>query len=498
MATLTTAAIYCRISQDSEAKGFGVARQLADCEALCAARGWSVAGTYTDNDVSAYSGKRRPEYERMMADLADGKVNAIVASNPDRLHRAPKELEAFIDAVQDGGALVATVTSGDYDLSTADGQLQARIRGDVARHESQIKSERVLRALVDIAKRGGPHGGRRPYGFMPDRVTVDPHEAKIIREAAEAIIAGQSVRSLCLRFNARGDFTPGGKPWDNTTLTRMLVRPRLIGKREHNGRLHDAAWQPILTPAQQTQVRVILDGHAAPVHHEGRKLLSGLVFCAVCGRGLQHKPAVANRRRTYVCPVPPFGHSCVAIAAEALEATVIGEVRRVSKLNVRITPPVVTLTDTDVYRARLDELAAAYARGTIDLSQLETATGDLRGRIADAERRNAESTEAALAASTAQRVRQWDELTDDERSGALRRLVHVVIVHRAKVRRPGRVFDPSRVQIILRAALYDDSADEPVLQRVDGRAITELAPVELAALSIGKLDPASGHRYIDA
>ena len=58
-----------RISKDKTGGGLGVARQRADCEALAASLGWSVAGVYENNDISAYSGKRRPSYERMLADL---------------------------------------------------------------------------------------------------------------------------------------------------------------------------------------------------------------------------------------------------------------------------------------------------------------------------------------------------------------------------------------------------------------------------------------------
>jgi site-specific DNA recombinase len=67
-----SAAIYARISADVEGKSLGVARQVEDCRTLAADRGWPVGAEYVDNDVSAYSGKPRREYERMLADLACG------------------------------------------------------------------------------------------------------------------------------------------------------------------------------------------------------------------------------------------------------------------------------------------------------------------------------------------------------------------------------------------------------------------------------------------
>lgn len=65
-----SAAIYARISADVEGTGLGVARQLEDCRKLAADRGWPVGDEYVDNDVSAFSGKPRREYARMLPILA--------------------------------------------------------------------------------------------------------------------------------------------------------------------------------------------------------------------------------------------------------------------------------------------------------------------------------------------------------------------------------------------------------------------------------------------
>src|SRR5215207_9820893 len=91
------AALYLRISQDRNGQQLGVERQREDCVRYAAARGWDVAGLYVDNDVSASSGRRRPEYERMLADVVTGTVDAVVSWDLDRLHRRPVELERFID-----------------------------------------------------------------------------------------------------------------------------------------------------------------------------------------------------------------------------------------------------------------------------------------------------------------------------------------------------------------------------------------------------------------
>ena len=57
--------------------GLGVERQRVDCEKLAAALGWTVVDTYIDNDISAYTGQRRPQYERLLNDIGVGRIKGV-------------------------------------------------------------------------------------------------------------------------------------------------------------------------------------------------------------------------------------------------------------------------------------------------------------------------------------------------------------------------------------------------------------------------------------
>lgn len=98
--------------------------------------GGEIVSEHVDNDMSAYSGKRRPAYQAMLERLEAGEGEGIIAWHPDRLHRSPLELEAFISVLERTGAAVVTVQGGDYDLSTATGRAMARTIGAWSRHEA--------------------------------------------------------------------------------------------------------------------------------------------------------------------------------------------------------------------------------------------------------------------------------------------------------------------------------------------------------------------------
>src|SRR5215211_4059243 len=174
---LVRAGIYARISSDREGDGLGVTRQMEDCERLAERKGWRVAERYVDDDVSAYGGKCRPEYARLLDDLRSGVIDGVVVWHLDRLHRQPKELEEFFDVCKAARVDDLATVTGRINLADPDGQFQARILGAVAKKESDDKSRRIRRKHEEIAASGKVSGGgSRPYGYEADKRTVRPAE----------------------------------------------------------------------------------------------------------------------------------------------------------------------------------------------------------------------------------------------------------------------------------------------------------------------------------
>src|SRR6266545_7659379 len=132
MATPRAAAIYARICSDQDGTALGVARQLADCRDLAGRLGWTVADEYVDNDLSAYSGKRRPAYERMLDDLRDGLRDAVIVYHADRLTRRPIELEQFVEVLTAANVPhVRFVAGADVDVANGDGLMVLRMMAAV-------------------------------------------------------------------------------------------------------------------------------------------------------------------------------------------------------------------------------------------------------------------------------------------------------------------------------------------------------------------------------
>ncbi|MER7050339.1 recombinase family protein [Streptomyces jumonjinensis] len=333
------AAIYCRISQDRGGAGLGIARQEEDCRALCARIGWHVVTVYPDNDVSAYSGAPRPQWRQLLEAIDRGEVDAIAVWHVDRLTRSPRELEDVIDLADRRGIELATV-SGEIDLATPTGRMIARMLGAAARHEAEHKAERQKRQRRQAAEAGRVSGGgKRPFGYQDDHLTVHEEEAVIIREGARRVLANESLSSVCRDWQERGIVSPAGKPWKPSGLRRMLASARISGRREHTPRgswegtrpllgeiVADAVWPAIISQEDSDRLRKVLSDPARRRHVEGETkrsyLLSGILQCAKpredgtpCGWGLTGRPRSGVPR--YVCPNTPGTDACAGTATNA-------------------------------------------------------------------------------------------------------------------------------------------------------------------------------------
>jgi DNA invertase Pin-like site-specific DNA recombinase len=299
------AAIYSRISKDATGHAAGVKRQEGDCRQLAEDKGWEVVQVYRDNDISATSGRRRPGYEGMLGAIQDGQVQAVVAWHPDRLYRRMSDLESLIDLVDSHKTKIATVMAGEVDLSTASGRGTARILGSVARMEVERSSERITAAFRAKASKGKPHrGGVRPFGYMWDgtRFVPVPDEAKLIREGAKRILAGESRRRITQDWHARGVRTQQGKPWSVTRLADVMRSPMIAGLRTYQGEVvSDGDWKPILDRKTWERVGRTLKRAGKLQSGRQRHVLSGLVVCGNCGSKMFAKYRSERGTRTYAC-----------------------------------------------------------------------------------------------------------------------------------------------------------------------------------------------------
>lgn len=376
MATAATTAIYTRISRDATGEEAGVERQEKLCRELAGRMGIEEVVVYSDNDVGASSrtgNKPRPSYTAMLDAVRAGVISRIIAYSNSRLTRRPAEWMEPIALAESGALQIATVASGRYDLTTADGRAIAITVAAWDSAEAERISERQTVTFRDNALQGKVKRQRqRPFGWEDDAVTLREEEASLIREAVKKLKQGASVASIRDEWEAAGVRTAaGGERWEHGVLKRVLVGWRTAGVRTYRrepvrdaaGELVMGQWDPIISLEDREQALAMLHRRTRAKVRQGTWLLAGLVRCGECGGRMYGQ---LSGTPSYSCKAGR-GHN--AITAEKLENHVTTQIafRVMNRLKgdtpapVDATPPVWPHEDALVsLDKQIEELMDAY------------------------------------------------------------------------------------------------------------------------------------------
>lgn len=519
----TRAIIYCRISRDREGAGLGVERQREDCESLAAQLGIEVVAVYTDNDLSAYSGKPRPGYLKLLDDLRAGRADTVLAWHTDRLHRSPAELEEYINVCEPRQVETRTVKAGHLDLTTATGRMIARQLGVQARYEVERMIERQRRTRDQMAEQGRHFGGRRPFGYEDDRITpnalhcpscgalenftvvqrcpdcqtdgpfvagrvcgschavdgvtllcvcrcgddaeiVEGSEAWHVHWAADALLAGSSLRAVSREWNERGVLTSLGNAWGPNEVRDVMLRPRNAGIIRHRGQeAGPAQWPALLDEATWRSLVAHLTepGRRTSPGAERKYLGSGLFKCGTCsapmttvssnGGGVRSGTAYGCRaepKRHVVKKIEPVDLYVASVILKRLARPDAADLLAAEQDPVDVRGAQRAMREA---RERLDALAEEFGAGELDIQEWRVARKAAREKLQQAESVMASAVEvnpvAGLIGSDDIEA-EWKKLDLSRRRSVIDYLAVVTLHPASKGRQPGGgYFDQSAVKI---------------------------------------------------
>lgn len=430
------AALYARFSSDLQ-HDRSIDDQLAVCRALAERHGLAVAEIFTDRARSGAHAASRPGLQALLAAVAGGRVELVLAEALDRLSRDQEDVAAIYKRVVFAGARILTAAEGDVDelhiglkgtmnalfLKDLAAKIRRGQRGRVAAAKAPGGRAYGYRVVRRLDERGEPVRGER---------AIEPAEAAIVRRIFAEYAAGRSPRAIAAGLNADGIPSPTGRAWNASTINGNRQRRsgilyneaytgRVVWNRVHmvrdpdSGRrlsrpndaaaivaeaaphlriVDDATWQ-----AAQARKAAAGD-RPAHVARRPRRLLSGLIVCGCCGGGFtvveSNRWGCSGRRERGNCA------NARRIPVPLLEARVLAGIRD------RLLAP-----------HRAARYAAAFRRAVAD---------------ARAEARRAEAADRRrLAALEAQIERLVDVLASGEDAGgaAIRRRLATLEAERA-------------------------------------------------------------------
>jgi len=199
-----------------------------------AENGIHVIETYKEV-VSGESLYARPEMLRLLQDVEDGKYDAVLVVDLDRLSRGRmKDQGIILDAFRDSGTLIVTPEK-TYDLADELDDEIAEFKTFMSRREYKIINKRLRRGLRQSIE-SGCYVANAPYGYR--KITVDrkptleiiEDEAKFVRMMYDMYVDGYGCMAIARHINALGAKPRRSDAFGRSTVAIILRNPTYTGK----------------------------------------------------------------------------------------------------------------------------------------------------------------------------------------------------------------------------------------------------------------------------
>ncbi|MCY4582870.1 MAG: recombinase family protein [Chloroflexi bacterium] len=384
-----TAAIYARVSDKSQAEDgkTSIAEQIADMEAYCERNGLTVVARY--QEVGQGWTKKRPEFQRMLADAKSGRFDTIVCWKSDRLSRGMYPAAALMEVVEAYQIAIRSVMDA-VDMKTFG--LMAAI--------GKIELDN-FRERASMGKRGAAKQGRIPISGIPygyrigsdGKPEVADAEAEIVQRIYRQYVdEGLGIQPITRQLMAEEIPTgkPTGKKWYESQVNRILKNHAYTGtwwygktrnvSTEDGRRIYDQPqdewiaipFPPLVDETTWERAQEIKRQRMSWAKRNTRTfyMLQGLVICTECGKLMTGRATRQNSVRKngklyhYVIDPPRRYYKCYGmftgetncrehpfIRAEKLEDLVWSEVRGF------LSEPGLLLRGIDSLRGQEDERA---------------------------------------------------------------------------------------------------------------------------------------------
>ncbi len=222
-------AAYARVSSDKDAQLHSLSAQISYYNSYIGNReDWEFAGVYADEALTGTK-DNRPEFQRMLADCRDGKIDMIITKSITRFARNTVTLLATIRELRDLGIDVYFEKENIHTLS-ADGELMITLLAAYAQEESYNVSENQKWRIRKMFEQGRPNTGRMlGYRLKDGVLQIVPEEAEIVKMIFNDYLSGMGRNLIVKKLIRMGVPTLSGGQWRESTVLGILTNEKYTG-----------------------------------------------------------------------------------------------------------------------------------------------------------------------------------------------------------------------------------------------------------------------------
>lgn len=271
----------------------------------------------------------RPEIQRLLRNVENGAVDAILVMDLDRLGRGDMfDMGSIFRILQYSETFIVTPTEVINPLSEG-AELLFGVKSIISREELKTITKRMQRGRVASAKEGKSISKKPPYGYLRDenlKLYPDPETSWVVQKIFQLIADGYGRKRVCDELKKLGVPNPGGDEyWESSTISSLLKNESYIGhivwgktkSVKRNGKYvtrkvpperwqrHDNAHEPIVSVELFNRANESHSGRWRPPVNPSRSLanpLAGILRCELCNKSMIYTPRKDRPTNRIRCP----------------------------------------------------------------------------------------------------------------------------------------------------------------------------------------------------
>ena len=343
-------AAYARVSSDSDDQINSYLAQVDHyTKYISSNEDWDMVDIYADEGISGLESYKRDDFNRMMRDCRDGKVDRVLVKSISRFARNTKEYIQYVRELLRLGISIR-FEKENIDTGKMTSEQIAQIYGAFAQMESTNHSSN-MRISVRIRMENGEFlPPSPPYGYRLDteerELKIIPEEADVVRYIFAAYLSGQGKDDIAKELNELGVARSRGRErWHPSTVSYILTYLSYTGNElwqksfatntipfrqvRNTGQkpkyYAEDCHEPIISKADFERVQVLMASRRMQFHSGGQStaaVFSKRIRCGTCGSVCRRKVTggkvywVCHKRDTDKarCPVPQVPEAEIAAA----------------------------------------------------------------------------------------------------------------------------------------------------------------------------------------
>ena len=224
---------YARVSTDSEEQKTSYDSQLTYYENLIQSNpNWEFIEVYADEGISGTQLKKRDNFNRMIQDALNGKIDMIIAKSISRFARNTVDTLNIVRLLRSHNVDIFFEKENIHTLSMSN-ELFLALYSAFAQAESESISENMKAGLRYKMKRGEFVGQAQCYGLnwnkIEKEVEIDYNNSKIVLRIFNEYAVGLGTTLISNGLNDDGIPSPKGGKWTAETVRRILLNEKYKG-----------------------------------------------------------------------------------------------------------------------------------------------------------------------------------------------------------------------------------------------------------------------------